>query len=46
MFRHFLDVAVEGQPFICGLTSLEQAINSFLSQCFMARLEYSLVRKF
>ncbi len=42
--RVSFDVAVEGQPFIHGLNSLDKAIGSFLSLCFVAHLEYPPVR--
>ena len=34
------DLAVEGEPFIEGLDSLEKAIASFLHVCFVANMQY------
>jgi hypothetical protein len=43
--RVFFDVAMEGQPFIRGLPSLDKAISTFLSLCFVLHLEFPPVRK-
>jgi hypothetical protein len=38
------DLAVQGEPFIVGLESLEQAITSFIHVCFVADIHYPKVR--
>ena len=43
-FRQVLfDLAVEGEPFIEGLDSLEKAIASFFHVCFVANMQYPKV---
>jgi hypothetical protein len=37
------DLAVQGEPFIVGLESLEQAITSFIHVCFVADIQYPKV---
>jgi hypothetical protein len=44
LFRRILfDLAVQGEPFIVGLDSLEQAITSFIHVCFVADLHFPKV---
>ena len=44
LFRRVLfDLAVQGEPFIVGLESLEQAITSFIHVCFVADIQYPKV---
>jgi hypothetical protein len=37
------DLAVQGEPFIVGLDSLEKAVTSFIHVCFVANMLYPKV---
>jgi hypothetical protein len=41
--RVLFDLVVEGEPFIVGLESLEQALAAFVHVCFVAQMNYPQV---